>query len=67
LGEKPSPSEAVKKTSSPVIPSEARNLHLFVFKELNADASLRSARQTIFSHLLGERVSRCQRFHQPVG
>jgi hypothetical protein len=31
-----------KKSTSHVIPSEARNLHLFVFKETNADASLRS-------------------------
>ena len=36
-------SEGVKKSTSHVIPSEARNLHLFVFKEINADASLRSA------------------------
>jgi hypothetical protein len=35
--------EGVKKSSSHVIPSEARNLHLFVFKEINADASLRAA------------------------
>jgi len=32
--------EGVKKSTSHVIPSEARNLHLFVFKEINADASL---------------------------
>jgi hypothetical protein len=35
--------EGVKKSSSHVIPSEARNLHLFVFREINADASLPSA------------------------
>jgi hypothetical protein len=37
------PSEGVKKSTSRVIPTEARNLQLFVFKQLNADASLRSA------------------------
>jgi hypothetical protein len=31
-----------EKITKPVIPSEARNLHLFVFKEINADASLRA-------------------------
>jgi hypothetical protein len=36
------PIEAVKGSPIRVIPSEARNLHLFVFKEINADASLRS-------------------------
>jgi hypothetical protein len=35
--------EGVKESISHVIPSEARNLRLFVFKEINADASLRSA------------------------
>jgi hypothetical protein len=34
--------EGVKKSTSPVIPSAARNLHLSVLKEMNADASLRS-------------------------
>ena len=32
-----------EKSTIPVIPSEARNLPLFVFKRINADASLRSA------------------------
>jgi hypothetical protein len=48
-GDFPSPLEAishrhegVKKSTSHVIPSEARNLHLFVLKEINAAASLRS-------------------------
>jgi hypothetical protein len=35
--------EAVKKSTIPVILSEAKNLQLFVFKKVNADASLRSA------------------------
>ena len=35
--------EGVKRPTSRVIPSEARNLHLLVFKEKNVDASLRSA------------------------
>jgi hypothetical protein len=35
--------EGVKKSPGPVIPSAARNLHFFVFKRMNADASLRSA------------------------
>ena len=34
--------EAVKKSLSPVILSEAKNLHLFVFKKIKADSSLRS-------------------------
>jgi hypothetical protein len=34
--------EGVKKSKTRVIPSQARNLHLFVFKEINTDASLRS-------------------------
>jgi hypothetical protein len=38
----PQPVEAVKKSPMRVIPSAARNLHLFVFKEINADASLRA-------------------------
>jgi hypothetical protein len=45
-------SEAVKKSAIPVILSAAKNLQLFVFKKINADASLRSARQPIFSQLL---------------
>jgi hypothetical protein len=32
-----------EKSTIPVILSEARNLQLFVFKRINADASLRSA------------------------
>jgi len=35
--------EGVKKSIHPVILSEAKNLQLFVFKKINADASLRSA------------------------
>jgi hypothetical protein len=35
--------ESVKKSTGNVIPSEARNLHLFVFRKINADASLRAA------------------------
>jgi hypothetical protein len=35
--------EAVKKSTKPVILSVAKNLQLFVFKKINADASLRSA------------------------
>jgi hypothetical protein len=34
--------EGVKKSSSPVILSEAKNLQLFVFKRIKADSSLRS-------------------------
>jgi hypothetical protein len=34
--------EGVKKSPSPVILSEAKNLHLFVFKKIKADSSLRS-------------------------
>jgi hypothetical protein len=34
--------EGVKKSPSPVILSEAKNLHLFVFKKVKADSSLRS-------------------------
>jgi hypothetical protein len=34
-------SEGVKKSTGPVIPSVARNLHFFVFRGINADASLR--------------------------
>jgi hypothetical protein len=40
--------EAVKKWTIPVIPSEARNPQLFVFKRINADASLRSELVTFF-------------------
>jgi hypothetical protein len=40
--------EAVKKSTSPVILSEAKNLQLFVFKKINADASLRSESVTFF-------------------
>jgi len=36
-------SEGVKKLTIPVILSAAKNLQLFVFKKINADASLRSA------------------------
>jgi hypothetical protein len=36
-------SERVKKSAIPVILSAAKNLQLFVFKKINADASLRSA------------------------
>jgi len=39
----PAQVESVKKSTSVVIPSEARNLHRSVFNEINADASLRSA------------------------
>jgi hypothetical protein len=34
--------EGVKKSPDPVILSEAKNLHLFALKEINADSSLRS-------------------------
>jgi hypothetical protein len=34
--------EGVKKSPSPVILSEAKNLQLFVFKKIKADSSLRS-------------------------
>jgi hypothetical protein len=34
--------EGVKKSPSPVILSEAKNLHLFVFKKIKADSPLRS-------------------------
>jgi hypothetical protein len=34
--------ERVKKSPSPVILSEAKNLQLFVFKKIKADSSLRS-------------------------
>jgi len=30
----------MKKSPMRVIPSEARNLHLFIFNEINADAAL---------------------------
>jgi hypothetical protein len=39
----PGPSEGLKKSAIPVILSAAKNLQLFVFKKINADASLRSA------------------------
>jgi hypothetical protein len=42
------PSEAVKKLAIPVILSGAKNLQLFVFKKINADASLRSESVTFF-------------------
>ena len=57
MRQEPRGSERVKKSTSPVIPSAAldrpvqgaaRRLHVFVFKDINADASLRSARQSDF-------------------
>ena len=42
------PSEAVKKSTIPVILSAAKNLQLFVFKKIIADASLRSELVTFF-------------------
>jgi hypothetical protein len=42
------PSEGVKKSAIPVILSAAKNLQLFVFKKINADASLRSESVTFF-------------------
>jgi len=39
----PKASEGVKKPTIAVILSAAKNLQLFVFKKINADASLRSA------------------------
>ena len=41
--------EAVKKSTIPVILSAAKNLRLFVFKKINADASLRSERVTFLN------------------
>jgi len=35
--------DGVKKSTIPVILSEAKDLQLFVFKKINADVSLRSA------------------------
>jgi len=43
VGSEVQPSEGVKKSIIPVILSAAKNLQLFVFKKINADASLRSA------------------------
>jgi hypothetical protein len=41
--------EGVKKSTIPVILSAAKNLQLFVFKKINADASLRSESVTFFN------------------